>query len=157
MYEISSLPLCRNWLERQPTVRGILDLNPERLFSSAARHSLSNDAAIKLLASHHGETGSISGRFTPEFRTWVSCRMMLLVGGFSRGSPISTPFTSGTAPYSPRCPNLFGQIPISDRDDDSDSCRAAGLISTIYSSIPVYNSATECSKTDFKHSSCGMK
>ncbi|KAJ8876133.1 hypothetical protein PR048_024042 [Dryococelus australis] len=36
-----------------------------------------------------GEPGSISGRVTPDFRTWESCRTTLLMGGFSRGSPVS--------------------------------------------------------------------
>ncbi|KAJ8873496.1 hypothetical protein PR048_024314 [Dryococelus australis] len=40
------------------------------------------------LASHQGEPGSIPGR-VPDFRKWESCRTMPLVGGFSRGSPIS--------------------------------------------------------------------
>ncbi|KAJ8887565.1 hypothetical protein PR048_013781 [Dryococelus australis] len=44
---------------------------------------------IKLLASHQGELGSIPGRFTRDFRKWESCRTMPLVGGFSRGSPVS--------------------------------------------------------------------
>ncbi|KAJ8898208.1 hypothetical protein PR048_003568 [Dryococelus australis] len=42
--------------------------------------------AASLLASHQGDPGSISGRVTPDFRTWESCRTMPLVGGggFSR-------------------------------------------------------------------------
>ncbi|KAJ8881111.1 hypothetical protein PR048_017584 [Dryococelus australis] len=35
------------------------------------------------------DPGSIHGRVTPDFRTWESCRTMPLVGGFSRGSPVS--------------------------------------------------------------------
>ncbi|KAJ8896923.1 hypothetical protein PR048_002269 [Dryococelus australis] len=38
-----------------------------------------------------------------DVRKWESCRTMPLVGGFSRGSPISpTPLHSSIAPYSPR-------------------------------------------------------
>ncbi|KAJ8872680.1 hypothetical protein PR048_026293 [Dryococelus australis] len=33
------------------------------------------------------------------FAMWESCRMMPLVGGFSRGSPFSPPFHFGAAPY----------------------------------------------------------
>ncbi|KAJ8867803.1 hypothetical protein PR048_031608 [Dryococelus australis] len=44
---------------------------------------------VGLFASHHGEPGSIPGRFTPEFHEWLSCRTMPLVGGFSRESPVS--------------------------------------------------------------------
>ncbi|KAJ8876794.1 hypothetical protein PR048_021241 [Dryococelus australis] len=44
---------------------------------------------VSLLASHQGDTGSISGRVTPDSRTWKSSRTMPLVGGFSRGSPVS--------------------------------------------------------------------
>ncbi|KAJ8875149.1 hypothetical protein PR048_023042 [Dryococelus australis] len=39
--------------------------------------------AVKLLASHLGEPGSIPSRFSPDFGKWESCRTMLLVGGFS--------------------------------------------------------------------------
>ncbi|KAJ8891038.1 hypothetical protein PR048_010547 [Dryococelus australis] len=45
--------------------------------------------AVSLLASHQSDPGSIPGRVTPDFRMWESCRMMPLVGGFSRGSPVS--------------------------------------------------------------------
>ncbi|KAJ8883864.1 hypothetical protein PR048_015719 [Dryococelus australis] len=34
------------------------------------------------------ELGSIPGRFIPNFREWESCRMMSLVGGFTRGYPV---------------------------------------------------------------------
>ncbi|KAJ8871080.1 hypothetical protein PR048_027384 [Dryococelus australis] len=44
---------------------------------------------VRLLASHQGEQGSITGRFTLDFRKWELRRMMQLVGGFSLGSPIS--------------------------------------------------------------------
>ncbi|KAJ8871827.1 hypothetical protein PR048_028167 [Dryococelus australis] len=46
-------------------------------------------AAVSLLASHQGDPGSIPGRVNPDFRMWESCRTMPLVGGFSRGSPVS--------------------------------------------------------------------
>ncbi|KAJ8870213.1 hypothetical protein PR048_029229 [Dryococelus australis] len=36
-----------------------------------------------------GDPGSIPGRVTPNFRTWESCRTMLLVGVFSRRSSVS--------------------------------------------------------------------
>ncbi|KAJ8897339.1 hypothetical protein PR048_002685 [Dryococelus australis] len=39
--------------------------------------------------SHYGEPGSISCRVPPVFRMWESCRTILLVGGFLRGSPVS--------------------------------------------------------------------
>ncbi|KAJ8873627.1 hypothetical protein PR048_024445, partial [Dryococelus australis] len=44
---------------------------------------------VSLLASHQGDPGSIPGRITPDFRMWESCRTMPLVGGSSRGSPVS--------------------------------------------------------------------
>ncbi|KAJ8877245.1 hypothetical protein PR048_021699 [Dryococelus australis] len=44
------------------------------------------------LASHQGDTGSIPGRVTPDFRMWESCWTMPLVGGCSRGSPVSPAF-----------------------------------------------------------------
>ncbi|KAJ8888277.1 hypothetical protein PR048_007764 [Dryococelus australis] len=47
------------------------------------------DRVVNLLASHQGDPGSIPGRATPDFRMWESCRTMPLVGGFSRGSPVS--------------------------------------------------------------------
>ncbi|KAJ8880210.1 hypothetical protein PR048_016676 [Dryococelus australis] len=42
-----------------------------------------------LLASHQGDPRSIPGRVTPDLRMWKSCRTMSLVGGSSRGSPVS--------------------------------------------------------------------
>ncbi|KAJ8894232.1 hypothetical protein PR048_006844 [Dryococelus australis] len=45
---------------------------------------------VRLLASHQGEVGSIPGAGSlSDFRTWESCRTLPLVGGFSRGSPVS--------------------------------------------------------------------
>ncbi|KAJ8867923.1 hypothetical protein PR048_031732 [Dryococelus australis] len=75
--------------------------------------------AFRLFASHQGEPGSITDRFPPDFSKWETCQTMLLVGGFSRGSP-TTVLHSGADPYSPhftlissqdldvkRRPNLF--------------------------------------------------
>ncbi|KAJ8871697.1 hypothetical protein PR048_028024 [Dryococelus australis] len=42
---------------------------------------------------------------SPDFRMWDSCQTMPFVGGFSRGSPVSPPFHSGDAPYSPQSPS----------------------------------------------------
>ncbi|KAJ8879646.1 hypothetical protein PR048_020254 [Dryococelus australis] len=66
-----------------------------------AASSGSNNNLFKLLAYHLGETGSIPGGVAPDFRTRESCRTMPLVGGFSRGSPVTPPFHSGASPYSP--------------------------------------------------------
>ncbi|KAJ8881374.1 hypothetical protein PR048_017855 [Dryococelus australis] len=44
---------------------------------------------VRTLFSHQGEPGSISGRVAPDFLIWDSCRTMSLIGGFSRGSPVS--------------------------------------------------------------------
>ncbi|KAJ8880467.1 hypothetical protein PR048_016937 [Dryococelus australis] len=52
----------------------------------------------RALASHQGDPGSISGRFTPGFRTWESYRKILLAGGFSRGTPAPPPLHSSAAP-----------------------------------------------------------
>ncbi|KAJ8898164.1 hypothetical protein PR048_003524 [Dryococelus australis] len=49
----------------------------------------SGTTAISLLASRQGDPGSIPGRVAPDFRMWKSCRTMPLVGGSSRGSPVS--------------------------------------------------------------------
>ncbi|KAJ8870470.1 hypothetical protein PR048_029492 [Dryococelus australis] len=38
---------------------------------------------------HRNDPCSIPGRVTPDLRMWESCRTMRLVGGFSRGSPVS--------------------------------------------------------------------
>ncbi|KAJ8869387.1 hypothetical protein PR048_030963 [Dryococelus australis] len=46
--------------------------------------------AVSLLASHQGEPGSIPGWITPDFYKWELCQTMLLVDGFSRGSPVSS-------------------------------------------------------------------
>ncbi|KAJ8880595.1 hypothetical protein PR048_017065 [Dryococelus australis] len=39
---------------------------------------------------HQGEPGSIPGGVAPGFRMWETCRTVPLVGGFSRGSPVSS-------------------------------------------------------------------
>ncbi|KAJ8869199.1 hypothetical protein PR048_030771 [Dryococelus australis] len=44
---------------------------------------------VSLLAYHQGDPGSIPGRVTPDLRMWESCWRMPLVGGFTRGSPVS--------------------------------------------------------------------
>ncbi|KAJ8893762.1 hypothetical protein PR048_006362 [Dryococelus australis] len=41
------------------------------------------------------DPGSIPGRVTPDFRMWESCRTMPLVGGSSRGSPLSPAISQG--------------------------------------------------------------
>ncbi|KAJ8869671.1 hypothetical protein PR048_028664 [Dryococelus australis] len=53
---------------------------------------------FSLLACHQDDPGSIPGRATPDFRMWESRRTMPLVGGPSRGSPVSPPLHSGAAP-----------------------------------------------------------
>ncbi|KAJ8869651.1 hypothetical protein PR048_028644 [Dryococelus australis] len=45
--------------------------------------------AVNLLASHQCDPGSVPGWVSPYFRMWESCRTMPLVGGYSRGSPVS--------------------------------------------------------------------
>ncbi|KAJ8886223.1 hypothetical protein PR048_012432 [Dryococelus australis] len=50
----------------------------------------SNDKPVSLLAFHPGDPGSIPNRLTPDFRMYESFREMPLVGGFSRGYPVST-------------------------------------------------------------------
>ncbi|KAJ8875734.1 hypothetical protein PR048_023633 [Dryococelus australis] len=47
-----------------------------------------------------GEPGSVPSRFTTNFRKCELCRTMPLVGGFSRGYPVSPPLNSIAAPYS---------------------------------------------------------
>ncbi|KAJ8881022.1 hypothetical protein PR048_017495 [Dryococelus australis] len=42
---------------------------------------------------------------TNRVRKWESCRTMSLVGGFSRGSPVSPPLHYGTVPYSLQSPS----------------------------------------------------
>ncbi|KAJ8870441.1 hypothetical protein PR048_029463 [Dryococelus australis] len=55
-----------------------------------------------------GDPGSIPAGSLPNFRVWESCRTMPLVGGFSRGSPVSPTLSSGlkTSHVTSR-PNLF--------------------------------------------------
>ncbi|KAJ8875112.1 hypothetical protein PR048_023005 [Dryococelus australis] len=61
---------------------------PEK-FTDSFRDKLEFKTLVCLLASHQGDPGSIPGRITPDFRMWESCLTMPLVGGFSRGSPVS--------------------------------------------------------------------
>ncbi|KAJ8897864.1 hypothetical protein PR048_003217 [Dryococelus australis] len=75
--------------------------------ASSFLHFFTCETTVSLLASHHqGDPGSIPGRITPGFGTWDSCRTMLLVGGFFRGSSVSPSFHFGAAPYSPQSPSL---------------------------------------------------
>ncbi|KAJ8871100.1 hypothetical protein PR048_027404 [Dryococelus australis] len=60
---------------------------------------------VSLLASHHGDPGSIPDRVTPDFRKWETCRTTPFVGGFSRGSPFPPPLHSGADPYSLQSPS----------------------------------------------------
>ncbi|KAJ8876141.1 hypothetical protein PR048_024050 [Dryococelus australis] len=59
------------------------------LLRAAHISSLTRSRPVSLLTSQIGDPGSIPGRFAPDFRMWESCRTMPLVGGFSRGSPVS--------------------------------------------------------------------
>ncbi|KAJ8898525.1 hypothetical protein PR048_003885 [Dryococelus australis] len=43
-----------------------------------------------------------SPAWSPDFRMWESCQTMPLVGRFTRGSPVSPPFYSSAAPYTPQ-------------------------------------------------------
>ncbi|KAJ8866401.1 hypothetical protein PR048_032244 [Dryococelus australis] len=52
-------------------------------------------ALVRLLASHHASRVRFPAGSLPDYRMWESCRMMPLIGGFSRGSPLH----SGAAPY----------------------------------------------------------
>ncbi|KAJ8876818.1 hypothetical protein PR048_021265 [Dryococelus australis] len=65
-------------------------------------HSGPRWRAVSLLASHQGDPGSIPGRVTPDFRMWESFRTMPLIGGSSRGSPVSSapPFRDCSIPTS---------------------------------------------------------
>ncbi|KAJ8870484.1 hypothetical protein PR048_029507 [Dryococelus australis] len=69
--------------------------------------------AGSMLAAHQGDPGSIPGRVTADFRMWESCSTIPLVGGFSRGSPVSPPFHTGAAPYSSQSPSMLRVVHIS--------------------------------------------
>ncbi|KAJ8873236.1 hypothetical protein PR048_026870 [Dryococelus australis] len=69
-----------------------------------------------ILASHQANPGSNPGRDIPDFNTWRSCRTMILVGGFTRGSPVLPTLHSGAAPYSPRFTLIAETV-------DADFCR----------------------------------
>ncbi|KAJ8867355.1 hypothetical protein PR048_031156 [Dryococelus australis] len=57
----------------------------------------------RALVPQRGELGSTPSVVILSFRTWESRRTMPLVGGFSRGFPVSSrPSTLGAAPYPPR-------------------------------------------------------
>ncbi|KAJ8897360.1 hypothetical protein PR048_002706 [Dryococelus australis] len=53
---------------------------------------------VRLLASRQGESGFIPLGSFLDFRTWEMCRMMPLVGEFSRGLPFPPSLHSGTVP-----------------------------------------------------------
>ncbi|KAJ8885946.1 hypothetical protein PR048_012152 [Dryococelus australis] len=75
---------------------------------------------VSLLASHQGDPGSIPGRVTPDFRKCKSCYTMSLVGGFSRGSPVSPALSFRC------CPILISVILIGSHDLDVKSLRVRG-------------------------------
>ncbi|KAJ8890310.1 hypothetical protein PR048_009818 [Dryococelus australis] len=125
---IASLPRCiqrrpRNLIEHfgalgttqitstpSPNLRSSLSLAPPNIFLMGGRGGV----VVELLASLQGEPGSIPCGATPEFRMWESCRTMSLVGGFSRGSPVSPAlaFRRYSTVYSPRftligCQDLY--------------------------------------------------
>ncbi|KAJ8893907.1 hypothetical protein PR048_006508 [Dryococelus australis] len=91
----------------------------------------------KLLASHHGEPGSIPGRVTPDFCKRESCRTMPLFGGFSRGSPVSPALcdpallhTQLVSPPSALKTSIFVGMPVSGSNVltfQSDETVAVGL------------------------------
>ncbi|KAJ8882364.1 hypothetical protein PR048_014168 [Dryococelus australis] len=59
---------------------------------------------VRILASHRVR---FPARTPLDFRLWESYRTMQLVGGFSRGSPVSPPLPSGAVPFSLHS-NLIG-------------------------------------------------
>ncbi|KAJ8891984.1 hypothetical protein PR048_004549 [Dryococelus australis] len=74
---------------------------PLDIFASLINSWDQGDRAVSLLVSHQGDPGSISGWVTSDFRMWESCRTMSLVGGFSRGSPVSPALSFRSIPQSP--------------------------------------------------------
>ncbi|KAJ8885469.1 hypothetical protein PR048_011666 [Dryococelus australis] len=84
---------------------------PEKHVTSTKRGR--GGRAFSSLASHQGDPGSIPNRVTTDPRMGESCRTMPLVGGFSRGSPVSLPLHSGAAPYSPQSPSSALNISLS--------------------------------------------
>ncbi|KAJ8866150.1 hypothetical protein PR048_033674 [Dryococelus australis] len=71
-------------------------LYPRRRWSRALRLIFSTFpnrkyATLHILSCPRGKFSLLfSGRVTPDFRMWESCRTMSFIGGFSRGSPVST-------------------------------------------------------------------
>ncbi|KAJ8870831.1 hypothetical protein PR048_027130 [Dryococelus australis] len=74
--------------EKTPSTSGIIRHDSHMRISGVAQ--LGIETAVSLLASLHGDSCSIPGRVTPDFRMWKSCRTMPFGGGgFPRGSPVS--------------------------------------------------------------------
>ncbi|KAJ8876153.1 hypothetical protein PR048_024062 [Dryococelus australis] len=95
--------------------------------------------AISTLAPQQGKPASISGRVTPDFRKWKSCRTMPLVGGFSRGSSISP------APSFRRRSMFTSITPIGSKGLDVES-RPKSLHSTLHITNFSWTHATHCSR-----------
>ncbi|KAJ8869924.1 hypothetical protein PR048_028935 [Dryococelus australis] len=73
-------------------------LSANRLYpagGTAVSWVASGRLTVRLLASHQHEPRSMPGQFTPDFRKWELCRTMPLVGGFSRGFPVSPALSFG--------------------------------------------------------------
>ncbi|KAJ8875179.1 hypothetical protein PR048_023074 [Dryococelus australis] len=78
--------------------------------------------AVSLLASHEVDPGSIPGRVTPDFRKWESWRTILLVGGFSRGSPVSPALSFWSYSIFTTITRIGSQD--LDRNDENTACLA---------------------------------
>ncbi|KAJ8866855.1 hypothetical protein PR048_032716 [Dryococelus australis] len=86
---VSPGPCCQLGRFRTETAHWLRQRNKCCIDISTAHIIKCWATVLSLLASNQGDPGSIPGRVTPDFRMWESCRTMPLVGGFSRGSPVS--------------------------------------------------------------------
>ncbi|KAJ8883370.1 hypothetical protein PR048_015213 [Dryococelus australis] len=78
----------------KPTSRGAIGWFATDLW---VREAMGSNPGTNLVQSPAG---------SPDFRKWESSRTMPLVGGFSRGSPVSPlPFIQGATPYPPQSPS----------------------------------------------------
>ncbi|KAJ8882469.1 hypothetical protein PR048_014279 [Dryococelus australis] len=87
---ITGRQLCAHWLRLQR----VASVTPHLAVWDSLRVSLQDCYWLSVV---QRESDKLA-----DFRTWESSRATQLIGGFSRGSPVSPPSTqSGAAPYSP--------------------------------------------------------
>ncbi|KAJ8878982.1 hypothetical protein PR048_019588 [Dryococelus australis] len=116
-----------------PTTRRLILLSIRKYYPTCINRAHANWLDY-LLTTYANRTRFLGGPL-PDFRKWESCRTVPLVGGVSRGSPVSLALHSGNPPYLPRftffssqdldktCPGTFDEDNVFGDDTVNRPCR----------------------------------